>query len=303
MCCKGKSRYGSTFSLAAIAPDQRVVDVLRIEIHQANPGQAVDRLQPRQQLRQPRSAVEVKAIEARVLGDEDQFLRAVGDQFLRLLGDLLDRLAGVRPANAGDRAKAAQAVASLGDLQKREVPRRDAQPAGVLQRPHRRRLEEDAAIIRRQGCTTAVYEEASGGNADLVAGEDAHQLIDVGMPRQQVLAVSLGQAAGDDDPAEAALPLQLQHFADDGVGFVAGVADESAGVDDDEIRPLRFGHHAIAIQPQQAGHPLAVHEVLGAAQANQGIRAFHLLCSGRVHRVGLTVRRDGAEASSRPNPS
>ena len=74
--------------------------------------------------------------------------------------------------------------------------------------------------------------------------------------------LALGQAAGDDDAPGPPPHFEPQHLADDGERFVAGVGDETAGVDDDEIGPVGLGHQPIALQAQQARHPLAIDEVL-----------------------------------------
>ena len=118
----------------------------------------------------------------------------------------------------GDRAETAQAVAPLGDLHERQVPRRDPQPVGVCQRPRRARGKTASAArpdCRRPEPAAAARRQPLGRRADLVAGEDPHQLVDPRILLQQRLPVALGQAAGHDDAAGPPPPLQPQHFADD----------------------------------------------------------------------------------------
>ena len=117
-------------------------------------------------------------------------------------------------------------------------------------------------------------EQPVGRRGDLVAGENADQLIDVRDTAEQALLVAFRQAAGDDHAAAAARALQPQHLLDRLVRFLAGVADESAGVDDHQIGPVRLADQPVAVQLQQPGHPLAVDEVLRAAEADQGVGAL-----------------------------
>ena len=142
------SRYGTIRSRLGDRVDQLVGHVHRVEVHQPDPVETVDLLQLAQQLHQPRFAVQVHAVVGRVLGDDHQFAHAVGRQLAGLGDDLFDRLGGVLAAHLRDRAERAEPVAALGDLQVREMPRRDPQPGGVGQRMGRRRVEHAAAARR-----------------------------------------------------------------------------------------------------------------------------------------------------------
>ena len=91
---------------------------------------------------------------------------------------------------------------------------------------------------------------------------------------EQRFLLPLGQAAGDDHAAELALALELEHLVDRGERLVPGRLDEAAGVDDDEVGALRLVDQLVAVELQQAEHPLAVDEVLRAAEADEGVGAF-----------------------------
>ena len=95
-----------------------------------------------------------------------------------------------------------------------------------------------------------------------------------GRDSEQRLPLPLGQAAGDDHAAQLAAALELEHFVDRGERFLPGRLDEPAGVDDDEIGPARVVHQLVAVELQQAEHPLAIDEVLRAAEADERVAAF-----------------------------
>ena len=126
--------------------DQLVGYVHRIEVHQANPVEPVDLLQLAEQFDEPRLAVQVHAVVRRVLGHDHQLAHAVGGQLTGLGDHFFDRLGGVLAAHLRDRAERAQPVAAFGDLQEREMLRRDSQPGRVGQRVGRRRVEDRCAV-------------------------------------------------------------------------------------------------------------------------------------------------------------
>ena len=65
-----------------------------------------------------------------------------------------------------------------------------------------------------------------GGRGDLFPAENAHELIDARIHVQQFFLLALGQAAGDDHAAGAAILLEVEHLADHGVRFAAGISNE-----------------------------------------------------------------------------
>ena len=87
----------------------------------------------------------------------------------------------------------------FGDLQVGEVPRRDPQPRPVVLRLDRGGPEDGPLLVQ-------VAHDPVGDLGDLLAAEDADDLVDLGHLLQQHLLLPLGQAAGDDDPLELARP-------------------------------------------------------------------------------------------------
>ena len=53
-----------------------------------------------------------------------------------------------------------------------------------------------------------------GDADDLLAAEDADDLVDLGHLLQQQVSFAFGQAAGDDHALDRSVPLAVQHLAD-----------------------------------------------------------------------------------------
>ena len=87
--------YLQTLSHSAIAASVVVVDRRRVEVEQADPLEAVDRVQLAQQAGERAALVAVDAVERRVLRDEQQFLDAARRERARLADDRVGRPAAV----------------------------------------------------------------------------------------------------------------------------------------------------------------------------------------------------------------
>ena len=73
----------------------------------------------------------------------------------------------------------------------------------------------------------------------------ADQLIDFRKPRQQLLFIPLGQAAGHNNRSQPPLPLQCDHLPDHPARFLPGVAEEPTRIDHHKIGPRRLRNHPI----------------------------------------------------------
>ena len=125
---------------------------------------------------------------------------------------------------------------------------------------------------------------------DLLAAEDADDVIDVGHFLEQVVLLALGQAAGHDDGADAALLLEVEHLADDAERFLAGRLDEAAGVDDHDVGAVGVGRQGVAVLGQLAEHALGIDEVFRTAEADEGKRSLLLHGSADYPSVGSDSR-------------
>ena len=109
---------------------------------------------------------------------------------------------------------------------------------------------------------------------DLLAAEHADQVIDLRPRFEQRLALPLGQTARDDHALELAAPFEVEHLIDGGKRLLPRGLDKPARVHDRKISPPRIIDQLIAIELQQPQHPLAVDEILRAAQADECIAAL-----------------------------
>ena len=117
-------------------------------------------------------------------------------------------------------------------------------------------------------------EQPVGHFCHRLAPEHAHQVVDLRALLEQGLFLAFGQAAGDDHPFRPATALEREHVVDGPIGLLPGLLDESAGVDHDQIGAVGFGHEPIPVKLQQSKHPLAIDEVLRAAEADKGVGAL-----------------------------
>ncbi len=174
---------------------------------------------------------------------------------------------------------------------------RDGEPYGVepLGVRARQRIGIDPVL-------GAVFEglalglDASDGFDDVLAIKHPHHRINPGRPFEHLRPVALDEAAGDHDAFDLALLFELDGFLDDAERFLLGGLEEAAGVDDDGVGggdasaggaevllrarqgqiivllildDLRRNRHQ-PIGGQQPEHLLGVHEVLGAAEGDEG---------------------------------
>ncbi len=126
----------------------------------------------------------------RILGHHDQLAHAVVGQLAGFGDDLFQRLAGMFAAHLGDGAEGAQAVTAFGDLQVREVARRDAQAAAIGQCANRGRAKDRALFGE-------VSHQPIRHLGDVLATKDADQRVDLGPFGQQGFLLPLGQASRD----------------------------------------------------------------------------------------------------------
>ena len=248
--------------------DELVREVDRVGVKDADPLDALKRVEFAQKLREAHAAVQIQSVVGGVLSDQNQLADSIGRQFARFAGDLLDRLGDVLAAHAGDGAEGAQAIAAFGDLQVGIVPRRDPQARRVFERADRRRAKQ-AALLE------TLSQGAVDDLGDFFAAENADDVIDLGNLLEEVLLLAFGQAAGHDHRPHAPLLLERQHLANDAERFLPGRLDETAGVDNNHVGAVRVGSKCVPVLGQPAEHALRIDQVLGAAQADEGIGALN----------------------------
>ena len=252
--------------------DQLGIDGRRIQVQQPDPCDAVDRIELRQQMREPAAPeAAIAPPHRRVLRDEDQLFGAAGRERARL-GE--DRLLGPRAkfsAQLRDDAERARVIAAFGDLQVRGG--------------RRRRDEPRQKIMFRFGLEPQAHGLLAGPRVveqldDRRVRAGADHAVDLRDQRLQLVAEPLRQAPRDDELLPGALALGV---LEDRLGRLGlGRVDERARVDHHRVRAVGLGDERPPRRPELRDHHLAVDEVLRAPEGDErdGVGAF----GGSCHR-------------------
>ncbi len=254
-------------------------EVVGVVVEDADPIELFDLIELAEEFGQPGPAVEIDAVIGHILGHQDQLANAIGGQLASLFDHPLDRLRHMLAAHIRDGTERTEPIASLGDLEVGEVAGCDPQPGAVILGLHRRRAKDRALLVQPA-------EDPFRDPRDLLAAEDADDLVHLGELIEQDISLPLGQAAGDDDPFDLPCPLTAQQFLDDAARFLPGRIDEPAGIDDDQVGLLILGHKHEPVLRQQPEHPLGVDKILGAAEADErdgGFHGFPMIHRGNAH--------------------
>jgi hypothetical protein len=257
----------STYYDLGVARDllhEAVGDVARVAVEQADP---VDLrvLELPKQLIEDQLLVEVEPVGRRVLGDEVDLLGAVGRELVDLAPDDLHGLRAELAADLGDHAEGARMVAPLREPDVRGVARSEADPVAVDLELGQLGGDE----IERPG-GFRLLQDRGADLGDLLPVGDAQDRVDAVEALLEVGPVALGKAAGDDHGLEPTLALELDHGLDRVHRLLLGGGEEAAGVDDDDVRLLVVGAEVESPLGQVSQEDLAVHEVLGAPERDEG---------------------------------
>ncbi len=207
-----------------------------------------------QQVSKRGRAGQVAAPDARVLADEDDLAHAALKQVAHLGEDDVLGAREVTPADVGNRAERAEAVAAVRDLHVGE---------GRL---------DGAGEVRHGLGGVLDAQDVAKHVADLVLAVARDEGSHVGHLPLNLVAVARGDAAGHDDRAgDAALKLlghQGQRQLD---ALFHGAHQEGAGVDDDDVGSVRViddGQGRIGFD--EGAHAVGIDLVLGASQGDEG---------------------------------
>jgi hypothetical protein len=113
--------------------------------------------------------------------------------------------------------------------------------------------------MRRGGRPAQRFDD--GG--DIAGAEDGVDLRNLGL---QLVAVALGQAAGDDEGLTGPGLLELGHLQNGVHRLLLGLVDERAGVDDQHLGPGGVARQLVARLLGQPEHHLGIDEVLRAPE-------------------------------------
>ena len=222
---------------------------------QPDPFDAVDAAQPAQQLAELPLAVQVEPVIGRVLRDDDQLPGSSGRELFRLGDQSVHRDRYVPAPDQRDRAVAAPAVAAFRDFQIGVMP-------GSRQHPLSREM----------------FAPLSADRGDYV-GHIPHAEVVVHFRnlRPQLFLVAFRQASHHEQALDFSPVLGRDEGKDRVDRLLLRVADESAGIDDDDFRVgrIRVVHDFEAVVPQLGHQVLRVDPVFGASERDDVDLAFH----------------------------
>ena len=203
--------------------------------------------------------VEVEPVVGGVLGNDDDFLHPFGNHSFCLVEDVLDGAGDMLSANEGYGAIGAGAVASLADFQVGVVFGSGLHALGF----------EDVMVFRLK----RAYEFSPLVHA--VEGIYFGQLL------TQLLLVALYKASDSDEAARFATAFLDGYLLEEHVNrLLLGVADETAGVDNDDVAIVAaFVEEEFESRlAQVAGDMLRVDDILAAAEGDD----VYLQCVGAL---------------------
>ena len=201
------------------------------------------------------------AVTRRLLSDQHQFLRTVSDQMLRFADDFNQRAAFLPPSQLRDNAEGAVAITAFGYL---DVGHRTGgRIPGRIRRLRRHPIgigQDDVGAWRRSPLHRG---------QNLIVSPGTEKEVHLWQGFSGCLAIALRKAARDDQTATTTA-LLVSGGRQDGVhGLVGRILHETAGVDDDGLRPGRVVHDVMAGPGQPTGHDFAVDLIAGTAQIDQ----------------------------------
>src|SRR5262245_51944246 len=240
--------------------EHAVVDVSGMQVHRPDPRHPRVFAERQQQVADVAVADEIAAVRERVLGDQDGLLDSALGEPIHLRNDVAQWPAPMLAAKLRDRAEGAAHVAAFGDLhvRVRNFPREQPRRGRVVQ-------------ITRRGGRRPVFTVRRLAHEidDALEPRGAEDRIDLGHLLQDLAAVALRQAAGDDQRAAAAAPLQLGELEDGVDRLLARAVDEGARVHDHAFGVLGALYERMAGGGEAAEHQLGVDLVLGTTERGQ----------------------------------
>src|SRR5436189_1197440 len=240
--------------------EQALVDVRGMQVHRADPRHPRVLAERQQQVADVAVARQVAPVGQRVLGDEDRLLHAALREVVDFRDDVVQRAAAVLAPELRNRAEGAAHVAALGDLHigVRDLRREQPRGGGVV----------EVAGWRRRRPVLAVGGLADEVDDALEAG-GAQDRVDFRHLPEDLTAVALGEAAGDDQGAAHAALLEPGEGEDRVHRLLARAVDERARVHDEALGLLGALDDRMAGGGQAPEHQLGVDLVLGTAQRGE----------------------------------
>ena len=213
-----------------------------------------------QQFRKLMLAVEVRAVPGDVLSDDDQLLHPGGGKLRRLVQQLIHGTAAVLATAGGDHAVGTVIVAALSDPQI-GIPRWCGQNALTA-------LVGRVDIPQMAGFF-ALFHHLGNGRGNIIIAAGTQQAVHLRQLLKNILFITLGHAAGDQDLLHLTRLFQFCHLQNILDGFLTGGRQKSTGIHHHHVAALRLGLDGVTCFRTQGHHLLAVHLILGAAKRNE----------------------------------
>ena len=159
----------------------------------------------------------------------------------------------------------------------------------IRQCPYRRGLKHIPLFCQ-------IAQQTIGHLSHMLAAEYTYQRVDLGPVFEHLLALPFRQATGHNHPPGTPAVFQRQHLVDGLVGFLAGLFNESTGIDDNKVSSCGFVYQLVTVQLQQTQHPFAVDQVFRAAETDKGIRAFGLTTFRRIGSVHVLPSQNAQQS-------
>ena len=185
------------FIIAGDFINQFVIELVGVEIVQANPSDAGNDGKPAAEFRQTSFSVPVGTVAGDVLCNHDQFFHSLLRQFFSLADNGFDLSGTVAAANIRDHAERAEVVTAF----------RNAQIGPSRTGGDDARDLIDRCTVRKERTVTLLFQNRIGGGNNFTETADAEDGVDF-----RELLENLFPAAGYDDRAEPPFRLQCGVF-------------------------------------------------------------------------------------------
>ena len=269
--------------------EETTCDFIGVRVEKTDPAKIFNCGQLLQQNGESFLQAEIFAVTSRVLADKRNLADAAASQALSLCDDRLKSPGTEFAAQLGNDAEAARVIAALGNLDVGGVARRreDARGAVVVEIVGKignraiPGITGEAALLGADitfGSRTQNYEgriRRGGASLNSRGGKDFLQFAraDHRVHFRNVLAdfvaKTLDQASSNHQFLRAASGFMTSHFQNRVHRLLLRTGNEGAGVDYDDVSVLGVLGQFCPCLREHAHHDLAIHEVLGTAQADK----------------------------------
>ena len=260
-------------------PDEFIIDLVGIDIVNANPVYPLDFGKLTQQLRKQTFVFrQIRAVTAGVLSHHDQFLHAGAGQHPCLVEHIVHLTAAVLAPQGGDHTVGTAIVAALRDFDVGIMLRSGENPPGFLLR-----RVNGVKLGNRVS-----FQQRFDGRYDFRIAARTQDTVHLWHFLDNLVLVALRKAAGNQNLSD--LPLCLQRTGHENMvdGLRFGGINKPAGVDHNHIAAHNLTTDGVPRLLDTVHHPLAVHLVFGTSKGDKSNHR-HLFILRKFIRVKAEV--------------